>query len=90
MNIDIIYDGAYPNLCRGKLVVVIDGDVWNFPEYCMDPGGIVDFTDEWDEIVETGPWSISSWPHLFPEELKDDVVDAVNSQVDWGNCGGCV
>jgi hypothetical protein len=88
--IKIVYDGSYPNLCSGKLAVYIGEDRWVFPDYCMSPGGSVSFDDEWNEEVTQGPWSISEWPLLFPEELKEEVINAVNSQVEWGNCGGCV
>ena len=88
--IKIEYDGAYPNLCSGKLIATIDGKRWEFPDYCMSPGGSVWFDDDWCEHVEQGPWSISDWPQGFPEELKGELVDAVNENVTWGNCGGCV
>jgi len=90
MEIKIEYDGAYPNLCAGTLVVHIDGEPWKFPDYCMSPGGSVSFSADWDETVTQGPWSISEWPLLFPEELKAAVVDKINEVVEWGNCGGCV
>jgi len=90
MKIDVIYDGAYPNLCAGNLVVVINGTRWDFPPYCLDSGGSVWFDDEWCEHVESGPWSISGWPEGFPEELRAITVDAVNEKIPWGCCGGCV
>lgn len=88
--ITIEYDGSYPNLCSGVLVVVVDGERWKFPPHCMSPGGSVSFDDDWSETVTQGAWDIGEWPHLFPEELKHDVINAVNCQVEWGNCGGCV
>ena len=90
MEIKIKYDGAYPNLCSGNLVVTIDGKEWQLPPYCLSSGGGVWFTEDWDENVDEGEWSISSWPEGFPEKLKTAVEDAVNSQVEHGCCGGCV
>ena len=90
MNIKIKYNGEYPNLCRGDLAVTIDGKAWVFPEYCLSSGGSVSFTQDWDEVVTDGPWSVSDWPDGFPEDLKEDVLDGINDVVPWGCCGGCV
>ena len=89
-NIEVEYDGSYPNLCSGYLVVVIDDKRWEFPKHCMQPGGDVWFDEDWSEHVEQGPWYIDNWPEGFPEDLKDDVTEKVNEEVEWGNCGGCV
>jgi hypothetical protein len=86
----IEYSGAYPNLCSGKLVATIDGKRWEFPDGCMSPGGSEWIDDNLDRHVEKGPWSISDWPQGFPEELKDELTAAVNENVTWGICGGCV
>lgn len=90
MDIKIKYDGAYPNLCSGKLIVIIDGKEWVFPDYCLSSGGSVSFTDAWDEIVTQGPWTISDFPKDFPKNLKQAVEDAVNEYIPYGCCGGCV
>ena len=90
MNIKIEYDGKYPNLCRGNLIVKINGQTIQFPEYCLVSGGSVWFDDEWNDNVEEGPWSIGEWPENFPEELKTAVLDAINEQIPHGCCGGCV
>lgn len=90
MKIKVYYDGKYPTLCGGSLSVQVENDLYKFPDHCMVPGGSCYFTDEWDEVVTQGPWSLSEWPLLFPEELKQPVLDAINEQVTWGNCGGCI
>jgi len=90
MNITIKYDGAYPNLCSGKLLVTIDGKKWIFPDYCLSSGGSVWFSKDWDEHVESGPWKINEWPKNFPVKYKVAVLDAVNSEIRHGCCGGCV
>ena len=89
-NIYIEYDGEYPNLCCGSLFATINGKRWEFPAYCMRPGGNVWFDDDGLEVVEDGPWSISEWPDGFPKDMKDALIDAVNESVAWGNSGGCV
>lgn len=90
MKITVKYDGRYPNLCRGTLVVTIDGKEWTFPNYCLSSGGCVSFDDDWQEEVTGGPWKITDWPDGFPEEHKVATLDAVNDQVEWGCCGGCI
>lgn len=89
--IKVNYDGSYPNLCSGKLVVVLDGREWEFPPYCLHSGGGVWFSDDYAEVyVEDGPWSIDEWPEGFPEEDKEAVVERINEEIPWGCCGGCV
>jgi len=55
LNIKIDYDGAYPNLCSGKLTVTVEGSeikrankVWSFPSHCMSPGGGIHRSADWD------------------------------------------
>ena len=88
--IKIKYDGEYPNLCGGTLVVTVDDKVWTFPDYCLSSGGGVSFTVDWEEIVTQGRWSIDDWPIGFPEDKKDNVLKAINNEISWGCCGGCV
>lgn len=50
----VSYDGDFPNLCSGTLVLRIDGEEVMFPKYCMRSGGSVWFDDEWHEHVASG------------------------------------
>lgn len=88
--IEIQYDGKYPNLCSGHLVVTIDGVVWDFGKYCLSSGGCAYFTGDWEDVVEQGEWSITDYPEGFPEELKKAVLKKVNEDIPWGCCGGCL
>lgn len=88
--IDIHYDGKYPNLCSGKLVITIDNVRWVFPDGCLQTGGCVSFSKDRDENITTGPWSITQWAEGFPEEKKQDVLDEINCCIPHGCCGGCV
>ena len=87
---EIKYDGEYPNLCSGNLIVTVDGKEWLFPEYCLSSGGSVSFDENWMEEITGGRWKVSEWPEKFPEELKEDVLDEINDHISWGCCGGCV
>jgi len=86
----IKYDGGYPNLCSGKLIVMIDGKDWLFPDYCLSSGGSVWFDEDWTEHVTQGEWSICEWPDDFPEDLKEQAEIEVNREIPHGCCGGCV
>lgn len=86
----ISYDGEWPNLCSGTLIVEIDGKTWEFPSHSLSSGGSVWFDESWSEHVEDGPWGISNWPEGYPEEAKEKTVDLVNEEIHWGCCGGCV
>ena len=88
--IKVKYDGEYPNLCRGKLIVFIDNKKWVFPDYCLISGGNVSFDEDWREDVTEGEWSIDEWPVNFPEEIKEDVINKINLEIQHGCCGGCV
>ena len=86
----ISYDGEYPNLCTGQLIMELDNKKLIFPEYCLKSNGSVTFTDDWEEIVEDGEWNITAFPHNFPAELKELAIELVNDNVRRGCCGGCV
>lgn len=88
-NIEIKYDGQYPNLCSGHLIVIVDGTEYDFGKYCLYSGGSVSFDEEWNEQVTQGEWSVD-YPEDFPEELKEEVLIAINKEIPWGCCGGCV
>jgi len=84
------YDGQYPNLCSGTLIVTIGSTEWVFPSHCLSSGGRVTFDENWSENVEQGEWTINQWPEGFPENLKYIVEQKVNEEIPWGCCGGCV
>lgn len=86
----ISYDGKWPNLCAGKLIMKLNNKEVIFPNYCLSSGGSVSFTEDWDEIITSGRWTISEFPKNFPEELKDYARTLINENIDYGCCGGCV
>jgi hypothetical protein len=86
----VSYDGKYPNLCSGTLVVKARGRVWEFERHSLSSGGTVSFDGEWNEEVTSGNWSIRNFPKEFPEDLKEEVVQLVNDHVSEGCCVGCI
>ena len=90
LDIKIQYDGKYPCLCMGRLIVWINGKEWDFGKDVLVSGGEVIYDDE-EYITTTGEWSIpdDSWPEGFPEEYKKQVLSVVNEEIPYGCCGGC-
>ena len=84
----VSYDGEYPNLCSGQLVLKINGQVRVLPRYCLSSGGSVWFDNDWDEHVETGSWSIDLPEDLEP--LRKEIEECINENIPYGCCGGCV
>ena len=83
------YNGAYPNLCSGELIMELDGKIIKFPDFCLSSGGGVYFEDG-DEEVEYGEWTINKFPKGFPKELKGEAEQLVNENIEQGCCGGCI
>lgn len=92
-NIEIEYNGRWPNLCSGKLTAIVDGTRYDFPNYVMRSGGSAGFRNNYsEEIITHGPWRIDNdgWPEDFPEQYKTATLEAINEQVPHGCCGGCL
>ena len=92
MKIEIDYDGKWPVLCMGHLIVYVDGEKWDFGKYSLSSGGSVTFDSHWKEHIKEGSWKVreDAWPDGFPEEQKREVEQAINEQIPHGCCGGCV
>lgn len=105
MKIEFVkYTGDYPNLCRGVLVLKIDGEIYSFGEYPReDPthqfynfwesGGSVWFDREGFEHVRERKWILSDDAKDLPDFLKgheQELIDVMNSNVPYGCCGGCI
>jgi hypothetical protein len=86
----VSYDGSYPNLCGGVLIVTVGNKRYEFEEHALMSGGSC-WIDRYDEEnVAQDDWEIVKWPNGFPEEAKADVVELVNENVEYGCCGGCL
>lgn len=84
------YDGSFPNLCSGKLIMELDGKDIEFPDHCLVSCGSVYFDDDSNEHVESGEWYIDDFPNGFPKELEEEADKIVNENIELGCCGGCV
>lgn len=84
----ISYDGKWPALCMGTLVIEVDGKKMEL-ENCLESGGRVSFDANWEEAtVEIGKWSVDLPKDL--ERYREEIENCVNENVPWGCCGGCV
>ena len=91
MEVIVEYSGAWPCLCMGELKVTINGVVYDFPFNCLTSGGSTYFRDGYSQAhVDKGPWEINKWPDNFPKEYKAATLEAVNENIPWGCCGGCL
>ena len=90
MNIKIEYDGKYPCLCMGYLIVWIDDVKWDFGSYSLSSGGNIHRDTDWNMWTSEGEWFVDEWPQGFPEELKELVLLKINEEIPHGCCGGCI
>ena len=100
------YDGHFPNLCSGELILRIDGKIHSFyyrnalkddrdPEFMhsafWSSGGTAYIDDESIEHVDYGPWTFNV--DRLPDFLKPhatEVFDVFSANVPEGCCGGCI
>lgn len=82
----ISYNGKYPCLCTGELILRIDGK--EVGDIQLVSGGSVSFDENWEEQVTQGPWRAIVPPEY--KDYKDEIEKVINENVRWGCCGGCV
>ena len=92
----ISYDGKYPCLCMGTLILQIDGINYSFGDEghfikFWESGGTCGFTDDWDENVTKGEWiiNIEEIPKQF-RKYSNEIDEVFNNNVRYGCCGGCL
>lgn len=94
----VSYDGEYPCLCFGHLILKIDGEIFefgddNYPKFWTS-GGSVSFDEDWNEEVLPGDWDwLCMDEDKMPEvvmENKERIMEIFNENVPPGCCGGCV
>lgn len=89
----VSYDGRWPNLCSGTLILSIDGKQHSF-KYCLSSGGQCGFEngDYSKEYVTEGPWSFSNYNDDIKFTDNEIVVieHLINDNIPFGCCGGCL
>lgn len=84
----VSYDGKFPCLCMGNLVLEIDGKIVNLKGVLMSGGSVTFYNGYADVKVTKGGWELD-----LPDEyldFYDDIKKVVNENVPHGCCGGCV
>lgn len=88
----VSYTGKYPNLCRGNLTLLIDGETVKFDgikDRFWASGGFI--SDDYYEDTYTGEWVI--YIDDIPEKYRKyayEIDRVFNESVPHGCCGGCV
>ena len=94
----VSYDGEYPMLCHGNLVLKINGkkfefDDTHYPKF-WSSGGEVSFDDDWNEEVTQDEWYWRCFEeNKLPKIILDNkelIMEIFNENVPFGCCGGCV
>lgn len=83
----ISYNGKYPCLCVGTLVLEIEGERVELKNV-LSSGGTCFIDNDYNEIIEKDTWSVN-----VPDEYrqhKEEITDLVNENVPFGCCGGCL
>lgn len=101
----VSYSGKAPNLCRGILVLMVNGKEYKFgPEYLKKEDDETLFTPFWastgsayftngytESHVTEGEWAVDV--DELPEELRkyaSEIDQVFNANVEHGCCGGCL
>lgn len=87
----VSYDGKYPCLCSGTLLIKVDGKSYTLKHAMISGGYIMGGPDtDWDMWAEQGEWDIDleECPELEP--YKEEIIRVVNENVQYGCCGGCI
>lgn len=85
----VSYDGKWPCLCNGTLIIKVDGKTYSF-DNAMISGGRICHNSDWDMWSEQGPWEIDLEEHPELEQYKEEITRVVNINVRQGCCGGCI
>lgn len=86
----VSYDGRYPNLCSGTLVLHKGDNEYSIKRGLMS-GGRCWFDNDWEAYTEQGDWELDI--SSFPDELKPyakEITRLVNENIPRGCCGGCL
>ena len=85
----VSYDGKYPCLCMGTLIIKVDDKTYSL-NHAMISGGSICRNESWDMWAEHGDWEVDleEYPELEP--YKKEIARVVNENVRQGCCGGCI
>lgn len=89
----ISYDGKYPTLCGGTLILDIDNKEYWFTN-CLISTGNSNFNNIDDYIVIKNKWKFNTdYNSNYQDELSSNDINIIeqliNDNIEWGCCGGC-
>lgn len=85
----VSYDGEWPCLCYGTLIIKVDGKTYSF-NHAMISGGGIRCGEEGDMWAEQDDWKIDLEEHPELEPYKEEITRIVNENIPQGCCGGCI
>jgi len=87
----VSYDGKWPCLCYGTLIIKVDGKSYSF-NHAMVSGGCImgGPSTDWDMWAEQDDWELNLEEHPELEQYKEEITRVVNKNVPQGCCGGCI
>lgn len=74
-------------MCHGTLIVKIDDTEVEISPWCISSGGCVAYNDG-DFDIEYGAWQVDVPDNLL--EYQKEIERAMNENVPFGCCGGCI
>jgi len=80
----VSYDGKYPNLCSGTLVLEINGELCDEIELVAS-GNFSSKT----ESAHKSNWKIRNIPEKYEKEKKE-ILKVINENIPKGCCCGCI
>ena len=85
----VSYDGKYPCLCMGTLIIKVNNKTYSLKDV-MISGGSICRNEDWDMWETYGDWKVDlkEYPELEP--YKEEITRVVNENVRQGCCGGCI
>lgn len=86
----VSYDGRYPCLCMGTLVIRVNGKTYRLKNALVSGGDVLsnhDFSDMW---TVKGEWRVALYDYPELEPYKEEIARVVNENVEYGCCGGCI
>jgi uncharacterized Fe-S radical SAM superfamily protein PflX len=86
----VSYNGKYPNLCRGTLIIKVNGKETILKNCLMSGGRCWIDRRDWEGHIEKGYWRLCTCLPDDLEQCRDEILKVVNENVLHGCCGGCI